>query len=261
MVIALLTDFGTSDYFVGAMKGVILSIDETARIVDITHDVRPQDIRAAGFILRSCYREFPGKTIFVTVVDPGVGSDRRPVLAVAAGYYFIAPDNGLLEFLYGSGEDCRVYEIADEKFYRHPVSRTFHGRDIFAPAAAHLARGIRPAEFGPSVTDFVRGEETRPVKAPDGEIEAEVIHIDRFGNLITNLTRGDLPERFYLVVGGTRIDQLQTHFSAAGPGEVFMIFGSAGLLEIAAFQDSARNILKTEVGEGVRIYAEDSPEG
>ena len=148
MIIALLTDFGTKDYFVGAMKGVILNINENAKIIDITHEIEPQNIRSASFTLRACYKNFPPKTIFVAVVDPGVGSERRAILVETEDYFFIAPDNGLLSFIFNESDDFLVYEITNEKFFNQPVSQTFHGRDIFAPCAAHLSKGVLPAEFG-----------------------------------------------------------------------------------------------------------------
>ncbi|MEZ5427929.1 MAG: SAM-dependent chlorinase/fluorinase [Pyrinomonadaceae bacterium] len=253
MIISLLTDFGVRDYFVGAMKGVILSIDPAARIVDITHEIPAQDISAASFTLRACHREFPPETIFVAVVDPGVGSDRRAILVRTGEHFFIAPDNGLLSFIFNGGEPFTVFEIAEERFFRHPVSRTFHGRDVFSPAAAHLSAGVEPGEFGPEIGDFVRHHQSAPRRTPDGRIEAEIIHIDRFGNLITNLTRNDLAGTFSLEIGGRSVEKLSDYFAQAVPGEVFMIWGSAGFLEVAAFRDSARNLLAAEVGDRILV--------
>lgn len=247
MMIALLTDFGTQDYFVGAMKGTIFSINESAQIVDITHDIPPQDIQSASFTLRACYKDFPAKTIFTAIVDPGVGSDRRAILVETANYYLIAPDNGLLSFIFDEDKTFRVFELADEKYFKHPVSDTFHGRDIFAPAAAHLSNGVKPAEFGKELKDFVRFEENKRHRISGGKFEAEIIHIDRFGNLITNLKKEDLPDDFSIVINGKRISRLQRFFAESIENELFMILGSSGFLEIAAFQDSAANLLNIKL--------------
>lgn len=252
-IIALLTDFGLKDYFVGAMKGAILSVNPNARIVDITHEIEPQNIKSASFTLRACYRDFPAKTIFVAVVDPGVGSERRAVLVETDEYFFIAPDNGLLSFVFNESNDFRVFELTNKKFFAADISNSFHGRDIFAPAAAHLSKDVNPSEFGREIKDFEQFEEMRPRKISDTEIEAEIIEIDRFGNLITNLKREDLPESFALEIGGTRIEKLQTYFAEAEKAEVFMIFGSAGFLEVAAFQDSAKNLLQAAAGQKIAV--------
>ncbi len=260
--IALLTDFGTRDYFPAAMKGAILSVCETAQIIDITHEIEPQNIRAASFTLRACYKNFPPKTIFAAVVDPGVGSARRAILVETRDYFFVAPDNGLLSFIFNEDENqnagvknfARAFELENAKYFAQNLSRTFHGRDIFAPVAAHLANGVAPGEFGKEITDSICFEENQPRKISDEKIEAEIIHIDRFGNLITNLTRENLPEKFTVQIGAQKIERLQNFFAEAeNAGEVFMIFGSAGFLEIAAFGASTRNILNANAGEKIIV--------
>lgn len=253
VIIALLTDFGMKDYFVGAMKGAILAINENVHIVDITHEIAPQNIKSAGFNLRACYKDFLMGTIFVAVVDPGVGSQRRAILVETDDYFFIAPDNGLLSFVFNESKDFHVFELTNKKFFAHNISSTFHGRDIFAPVAAHLSHGINPGEFGQEITDFVRFEENKPRKVSDNEIEAEIIEIDRFGNLITNLKREDLPEKFMLKIGVAEIEKLSDYFAQNKAGETFMIFGSAGFLEIAVFQDSAKNLLRAETGQKIKV--------
>jgi S-adenosylmethionine hydrolase len=252
MIIALLTDFGTKDYFVGAMKGVIFTINPETKIVDITHEISPQDIKSAAFTLRACYRNFPRKTIFVTIVDPGVGSNRRAILAETEDYFFIAPDNGLLSFAFEEAESLRVFELTERQFFSENVSQTFHGRDIFAPVAAHLSGGVETSRFGREIRDFVRFETAKPQKNSENIIEAEVIHIDRFGNLITNLKSEDLPEKFSLEIGGVKIEKLRSYYAEAEKGEIFMILGSAGFLEIASFQNSAEDLLNAEIGQ--KIY-------
>lgn len=251
MKIALLTDFGTRDYFVGAMKGVILSLDGGADVVDITHNIPPQDIRAAAFTLKACYLDFPDKTIFVAVVDPGVGSDRRAILVETEDRYFIAPDNGLLSLVLSDGFEFHAFELTNEKYFKHPVSKTFHGRDIFAPVAAHLLRGIAPKEFGGEIEDIVRLENIQTKKISDSRIDGEIIHIDRFGNLITNFQRNCLPESFTVEIGNRIINKTVENFSDIEIGGLGMIFGSAGYLEIISFKDSAQRILGSEVSEKV----------
>ncbi len=253
MTIALLTDFGTRDYFVGAVKGAILSINETAKIVDITHEIPPQNISSASFTLRACYRNFPKKTIFVAVVDPGVGSNRRAILVETDDYYFIAPDNGLLGFIFDKDADFRVFELTHKRFFAAKVSQTFHGRDVFATVAAHLSKGVQPDDFGEEIKDFIHRKTAKPQAISQTEIEAEIIHIDHFGNVITNLEQTDLPETFTLTIGGKSIDKTQNFFAEAEQSEMFMILGSAGFLEIVAFQDSAGNLLNAKIGQTILI--------
>jgi hypothetical protein len=252
-IIALITDFGTADYFVGAMKGVILSINPAARIIDITHEIAAQNIASAGFALRACYREFPKKTIFVAVVDPGVGSNRKAILVETEDYFFIAPDNGLLSFVFNGTENFRVYELANENFFRRPISRTFHGRDVFAPVAAHLSKGINPKEFGAETNDYVYKAENKPKNLGENEIAAEIIHIDRFGNLIANFRKEEAPENFSLEIAGKTIEKIRDYYSEAERSEIFMIWGSAGFLEISVFQDSAAELLKVETGQKIIV--------
>lgn len=253
MIIALLTDFGTQDYFVGAMKGAILTINPAAQIIDITHEIAPQSIKSASFTLLSCYKNFPEKSIFVAVVDPGVGSDRRAILVETDKYYFIAPDNGLLSFVFEETEISRVFEFTNKKYFAEDVSQTFHGRDVFAPVAAHLSNGVAASSFGKEIKDFIRLEVARPRFVAADEMEAEIIHIDRFGNLITNLKRENLPKNFYLVIGNKKLDNLKNFYAEANTGEIFMIFGSAGFLEIVAFQMSAKSLLNAESGQKFKI--------
>lgn len=253
MFIALLTDFGTKDYFVGAMKGVVLSINPDAQIVDITHDIEPQNIRSAGFTLANCYRDFPQKTIFVSVVDPGVGSDRRAVVVETKSYYFVAPDNGLLSFVLANETDFRAFELTNPNYFRPNVSQTFHGRDIFAPVAAWLSTGIDIKEFGREVSDIIRFEISSPNRISDNEIEAEIIYIDHFGNVITNLKSNDLTERFTVEINNQKIETHQTNYAQAKANELFTIWGSAEYLEIVAYQNSASNILKAEIGDKIIV--------
>src|SRR5690349_13001778 len=183
-VITLTTDFGLTDHYVGAMKGVILSIAPGAQIVDITHEVGAYEIAEAAFVLAQSYRYFPKKTVHVAVIDPGVGSLRRPILLESEGQMFVAPDNGVLAMVYA--EKPRVRVISNTRYFRQPVSRTFHGRDIFAPVAAHLARGLAPAKIGPRVADFLWSNFGSPQRTGKHTWTGLILKIDHFGNVITN---------------------------------------------------------------------------
>lgn len=255
MIIALLTDFGTKDYFIGAMKGIILSINSEAKIIDITHEIEPQNIQSAGFVLASCYQNFPSKTIFISVVDPGVGSERRAILVETEKYYFIVPDNGLLSLVLANESDYRVFELTNPQFFNHPVSNTFHGRDIFAPVAAWLSKGIKPDEFGNEIKDFVINNAPIPERISDIEIDGQIIHIDNFGNLITNLRKEHLSENFTVQVNGNNISKHQTFYAEAEINELFTIWGSADYLEIVGYQSSARDLLKVKSGDKVIVKA------
>lgn len=252
-IIALLTDFGIKDYFVGAMKGVILSINKSARIIDITHEIFPQDILSGSFTLDVCYKNFPKETIFVAVVDPGVGSNRRAILVTTKDYYFIAPDNGLLSFLIENEENYKTFNITNRKYFLEPISQTFHGRDIFSPVAAHLSNGVDPKEFGEEVKEFVYQKIDKPKIIDEKTIEAKIINIDNFGNLVINIKADELPESFTLEFNNKKVSKIKKYFSEQRICEIFMIFGSSGNLEIVANQDSAEKFLNAKVGQKVII--------
>jgi S-adenosyl-L-methionine hydrolase (adenosine-forming) len=252
-VITLLTDFGLKDYFIGAMKGVILSINPSAVIVDISHEIEPQRIRSAAFVLSNSYHYFPPKTIHVAVVDPGVGSERRAILVETPRYFFIAPDNGLLSFIFeNNDETAKIYELTNEEFFLPKVSRTFHGRDIFAPVAAHLSIGVLPEQMGRKIYDPVRFENPIPQKLSERRFIGEIIHIDRFGNLVTNF-RGGLPGNFVLRLGDQIVEKHYRFYSEARENEIFSIIGSSEFLEISIFQDSAASRLKAFIGQEVEM--------
>jgi S-adenosylmethionine hydrolase len=260
MLITLLTDFGTADYFVGAMKGVILSTNPAARIFDITHDIPPHDIQAGAFTLLAVYQTFPAGTIHVAVVDPGVGSMRRPILAVAGHQFFVGPDNGLFSYILERRSACRVFHLTRERYFRQPVSATFHGRDVFAPVAGALSNGIEPVELGEEIEDYVRLASLAPRRSEDGSLTAAIIHIDRFGNCVTNLTDRDLTEEMiergaHLIVQGREIASFRRFFAeeAGSQDELFAVWGSAGFLEIVAFRASAARLLKAQVGQSVEV--------
>lgn len=258
-IITLLTDFGTQDYFVGAMKGVILSANPAAVIVDLTHEVPPQDIRAAAFNLLATYKDFPSGTIHLAVVDPGVGSNRRPILVECAEQTFVGPDNGLFSWICQREGHFLARNLTNEKFFKHPQSATFHGRDVFAPVAAALSRGVAPEEFGPVIDDAMVLDSLMPRVNGDGTLAAEIIHIDGFGNCITNLTAEHLTAEINgpvrLIVNDKAVTSIRKFFSEeAGDGEsLFMISGSAGFVEIAAQNSSAAAILKVRRGQTITV--------
>lgn len=242
--ITLLTDFGVADYFVGAMKGVILSINPHATIVDITHEIPAQDVAAGAFTLLAAYDAFPKGTIHVAVVDPGVGSSRRPIVVSAADRFFVGPDNGIFTHVLDSASE--VFHVTASEYFRQPVSNTFHGRDIFAPVAAALSNGIDPSSLGPRIADPIRLSISR---------NPQIIHIDHFGNLITNITRDSYKQGTTLVVNGNRIGAFRNFFgeNAGEAGEPFAIWGSAGFLEIAVNGGSAAEILGVKRGDEVHF--------
>ncbi len=255
--ITLTTDFGLSDHFVGTMKGVILGIAPEARIVDITHRIQPFEIVEGAFAIAQAYRYFPKRTIHVVVIDPGVGSQRRAIVAEMAGQYFIAPDNGVLSMIFGREAKRTVRHIVNEKYFLHPVSRTFHGRDIFSPVAAHLAAGVPAARFGKTIDDYATLAFDKPTRTGKRTWTGLVLKIDRFGNLITNLSAADFPDLktrvFELNAGLERISRLAATFSECAPGELFVVAGSSGYLEVAINQGSAAKLLGCASGSPVEL--------
>jgi S-adenosylmethionine hydrolase len=257
-VITLLTDFGNSDYFVGAMKGVILSISPEATIVDITHEIPPQDIETGAFNLLSCYRDFPPETTHVAVVDPGVGSDRRAIIVKCAGHFFVGPDNGLFSWICEREKDWTATQITNKKFFRQPVSNTFHGRDVFAPVAAALSMGHGPKEFGPVVTDIVQLPSLEPAWVNENTVEGRIIHIDRFGNCVTNFSRQILASAgvaasWRMMLKDREIGAFRDFFADATSNEIFAITGSAGFIEICVRNGSAAKLLNVQRGQSVQL--------
>ena len=260
-IIALVTDYGTKDHFVASMKGVILNVNPDAHIVDITHDITPNDIFETAFLLRCACGFFPSRTIFVVVVDPTVGSARKPILAATDNYYFIAPDNGVLSLIHEVEEVSIVVEIQAEHYRLPEISNTFHGRDIFAPAAAWLARGIDIINFGEPVEDYVKLPLPKPKIVNDSILKGAVLHIDRFGNCITNITRQDYEQARAKVPGDTfkvlilkqEINGLKQYYAEAQKGELLALFGSNNFLEISQNLGSAARTLSVSRGAEVGI--------
>ncbi|RMG88808.1 MAG: hypothetical protein D6708_10915 [Candidatus Dadabacteria bacterium] len=246
-VVTLTTDFGTRDPFVGVMKGVILRICPGAQLVDLTHELPPQDVLAGAIALEDAVGYFPAGTVHLAVVDPGVGTD-RPALAVRTDrHWFVAPDNGLLSFL-PEGEIREIRRIENPDLWLHPVSATFHGRDVFAPVAAHLAAGIAPERVGPLADGLKRLAFPRPRPTPEG-LEGEILGFDRFGNAFTNLRRPGAAGRA-VGVAGRELSLLRTYAEAA-PGQPLALWGSSDRLEIAVRNGSARRDLGLERGDRV----------
>jgi hypothetical protein len=241
-IVTLTTDFGLTDHFAGTMKGVVLSLAGNVQLVDLTHAVDAFQIAGAAFDIAAAYRYFPKKTVHVVVVDPGVGTARRPILVEAAGQFFVAPDNGVLSMIFAR-EKHKVRAITERKFFRDPVSETFHGRDVFAPVAGHLALGVPAARFGKIVTDYCRLDFFQPVRTGERTWRGAVLKADRFGNLITNFHIAEFPairtRAFSLRCGMAEITKLARTFADGKAGEACLIAGSSGYLEIVINRNSA----------------------
>lgn len=260
-IIAFLTDFGSRDHYAGVLKGVVLGICADVTLVDISHDLPAHDVPFAALELSAAYRFFPSGTIFVAVVDPGVGSARRGLAAEVGEWKFVAPDNGVLTAVFQETPPKRVVELTERRYARPTVSRTFEGRDRFAPAAAWMAKGVQLPAFGRAVTDYQMLELARPVFA-GGVVQGRVVRIDRFGNVVTNVDRR-LYERvaegrggLHLTVGGQSIPRLVTTYSDLAPGEIGALFGSTDHLECAAQAASAAERLRVAVGDPVELRGE-----
>ena len=256
-IVALLSDFGNRDHYAGTMKGVILGICPDANLVDISHEIPPHDIQLAALGLAASCRFFPPGSIFLAVVDPGVGSDRRGIAAEAGQRRFVAPDNGVLTAVFQDNPPDKVVELTDQRYALGAVSRTFEGRDRFAPAAAWLARGTQLSGLGPVVTRY-RVLDVPRAKVLDGVIEGSVLRVDRFGNLVTNIDRTAF-EKFgpsgdvEIFVGSYFVERLVETYVDIGENEVCALFGSTNHLEIAADRVSAADRLRVEQGVAVRI--------
>ncbi len=257
-LITLTTDFGLADHFVGTMKGVILGINPSAQFVDLSHHVNPFDVFDGALTIALAYRYFPSHTIHLVIVDPGVGSSRRPILARAGEHSFVAPDNGVLSFVYEREESVEVRHVAVDHYFLKPVSNTFHGRDIFAPVAGWLSKGVEAEKFGETITDYVKFAVPKPQRISAQTIQGMVIKVDQFGNLITNISPADAPEiftaspsQFAIAVGQQQIARMIDSYSAGEPSEVFAILGSSGFLELGQNRGSAAKTL--QVGRGAEV--------
>jgi hypothetical protein len=259
-IITLTTDFGLNDHFIGTMKGVILTIEPDAQIVDICHAVQAFDVLDGALTISQAYSYFPSGTVHMVIVDPGVGTARRPLVVTSERHHFVAPDNGVLSLIYQREERLSVRHVTAEHYNLQPVSQTFHARDIFSPVSAYLAKGVDPAKFGDEVTDFVRFSAPKPKAANENTLRGVVLKVDRFGNLITNITPQDAPmlfaeqpPTFKIVVGKREITEIKSAYALGAPGEVFGILGSMGYLEIAANRGAAAQLLGVNRGSDVNI--------
>ena len=273
-IITLTTDFGYGDSYVAAVKGAILSVNPEANIIDICHSIEPQNILQAAFILNAAYRYFPKQTVHMAVVDPGVGSEREAIILKTPSALFVAPDNGILSYvvndLFPVGTPTTQYAsdlskiilktgleavtITDPRFWRHPVSPSFHGRDVFAPVAAGLSLDISLYEFGGKINSMHILPIPKPSLDPEGNLVGQVLHIDRFGNLITNVRSGDLPGKDVMIEAGGRCIQGISSYYAQNEG-VMAIVGSTGYLEISLRNGSACDFLGMVVGDGIKVIS------
>jgi S-adenosylmethionine hydrolase len=274
-IITLTTDFGYDDAYVGAVKGAILSINPEANIIDISHSIKPQDILQAAFILSVAYRYFPKQTIHMAIVDPGVGSERQGIILKTPSAIFVAPDNGILSYIIDDlfpiesqpfteqtqdikevvfKKGLEAAAITDPRFWRHPVSSTFHGRDIFAPVAAGLSLGISLYEFGEKINSLHILAIPKPSLDPEGNLIGRVLHVDRFGTLITNIKSNDLPGKDVVIeVAGYCIQGISDYY--AQKEGVMAIVGSSGYLEVSLRDGSACDFLGATVGDEIKVIS------
>jgi hypothetical protein len=257
-IIAFLTDFGTRDHYTGVLKGVVLSIVPDIMLVDLSHDLPVHDVSFAARELAATYKYFPPGTIFVVVIDPGVGSARRGIAAEAGDWKFVAPDNGVLTGVFQETPPKKVVELTERRYARPTVSRTFEGRDRFAPAAAWLAKGIQLPALGRAITDFHLLDLPKPKQ--DGDVlRGEVVRIDHFGNVVTNLDRKACEKMtngsgaLRLTIGGRTIARLVSTFTEINAGEIAALFGSTDHLECASHAESAAAVLGVSVGDPVEL--------
>jgi S-adenosyl-L-methionine hydrolase (adenosine-forming) len=255
-IITLTTDYGTNDHLVGTVKGVILKINPDVTIVDITHNVMPFDVLDGALAIGSAYKYFPSKTVHLVIVDPGVGTERRPLLVSGEQQFFVGPDNGVFSLVYEKEERITVRHVTAEHYFLNPVSKTFHGRDVFAPVAAWLTKVWQTPSFGEEITEYARFSLPKP-KAADGAVKGVILRVDAFGNLMTNLTPADLPEKMLkngaikMQVAHKEIGKMVETFAQGEAGVPVAFLGSSGFIEIAVNKGSAAKQLG--VGRGIAV--------
>jgi S-adenosylmethionine hydrolase len=258
-VVTLITDFGDADHYVGVMKGVIKGINPEVEIVDVCHQVNSYDIFDGAYALAQSYRFFPADTIHLVVVDPGVGTARRPLLARTMDYKFVAPDNGVLSLVYEREESIEVRHVTSDHYFLNPVSNTFHARDIFAPVVGWLSKGVEVDKFGEPITDYAKFLSPKPKRVGEQLLKGVALRIDKFGNIITNISPEDVPQLFQenpppfkIIINQQEITRLNLSYTMGKPSEIFAIVGSSGFLEICTNRGSAAKALNvargTEVG-------------
>jgi S-adenosylmethionine hydrolase len=258
-VVTFTTDFGLSDAFVGILHGVVLNIQPDTRVVDICHSITSYDILDGAWTIAPAYRFFPPRTVHVVIVDPGVGGTRRPIVVETEDYIFVAPDNGVLSLIEARESKFVVRHITAERYFLQPVSQTFHGRDIFAPVAGWLSKGVAPSEFGPEISDYVRAPLPQVERVGENSLRGVVVKVDKFGNLLTNISESDVSgisakgSPVSILISGQTLAHIRHSYAEGGEDEAFAIIGSAGYLELAAKQGSAAEKLAASVGSPVGI--------
>ena len=258
-MITLTTDFGLTEHYVGAMKGVIHSINPVVQMADITNSVQSFDILDGAIAISQAYSYFPNGTVHLVVVDPGVGGQRRPILATIGEHLFVAPDNGVLSLVYEREERILVRHITSEHYFHQPISNTFHGRDIFAPVAAYLSKGVDTDKFGDEITDYVRFLAPKPKTITPNTWKCVVLKADKFGNLITNIMPKDIPQlfdgssSFKITVGKAEVTKLCSSYAQGAQGELFALLGSTGFLEISANRGPASRLAGADKGGEVTV--------
>ena len=262
-IITFTTDFGTSDHFVGTMRGVILNINPQVLIHDICNSVQSYDVLDGALTIAHSYRYFPTDTIHMVIVDPGVGTARRPILVTTEKHKFIAPDNGVLSLVYEREERISVRHITSEHYFLQPTSQTFHGRDVFAAVAGWLSKGVEAAKFGDEITDYVRFASPKVKKVNDHTLKGVVLKVDKFGNLVTNIRQEDapqlteeLPPDFKIMIGRGEVKRVRSTYAAGAAGEIFGVWGSMGFLEIVANRAVAAQLLQATKGSDVGLVFE-----
>jgi hypothetical protein len=265
-IVTFTTDFGITDHYVGAMKGVILNINPSTQLVDISNSVQAYDVLDGAIAISQAYKYFPADTIHLVIVDPGVGTSRRPLLVRTDRHFFLAPDNGVLSFVFEQEKErLQVRHITSEHYFLQPISQTFHGRDIFAAIAGWLSKGVDSAAFGEEINDYVRFAAPKPKPMAPNTIKGVVLKVDKFGNLITNIRPDDLPQlfrpeppAFRVIIGKAEISKIKTAYAQGTPGETFAILGSMGFLEIATNRGNAARLVGADKGSDVGLVLEDS---
>ena len=266
-LITLTTDFGVNDHFVGAVKGVILNINPQAQIVDICNNVQSFDVLDGALTISQAAPYFPSDTLHLVIVDPGVGSQRRPILVSNEKHIFLAPDNGVLSLVYERSERLSVRHVSAEHYFLQPMSQTFHGRDVFAACAGWLSKGVEISKFGDEITDYIRFAAPKPKLVAERSYKGVVLKTDKFGNLITNITPSDVPQLFEatpppfrIVVGKAEVTEMKVAYAQATPGKLFGILGSMGYLEISANRAAANRLAAAEKGTDVAVVLGDAPQ-
>lgn len=254
-IVTLTTDYGDRDGYVGAVKGVLLRFAPDAQLVDVTHQIPPHDIEEGAYVFYSAARFFPEGTYHLVVVDPGVGGDRRPIGVRSRRGVYVGPDNGLLSWVYAWESPIEVYHLTQERFFLEPVCSTFHGRDIFAPVVGHLLQGLPIRRLGPRIQDYVLFEIPKVERFRGGRV-GEIVHVDRFGNCVTNLTEEDVDSlgprrRIVFRVGKTEIRGIKKTFASVAKGEPVVVIGGAGTIEIALREGSAAERFSLQVGDPI----------